>query len=97
MAEPSVADNPSELRYEIWVDDRLAGVIRYTLDGDPDGDIVTMVHTEVEPAFEGQGLGEALVAGALDLARADGRLVRPLCPFVAKYIARHDEYADIVA
>jgi predicted GNAT family acetyltransferase len=93
MAEPSVADNPSELRYEIWVDGRLAGVIRYTLDGD----VVTMVHTDVEPAFEGQGLGEALVAGALDLARAEGRLVRPLCPFVAKYIARHDEYADVVA
>jgi predicted GNAT family acetyltransferase len=93
MAEPSVADNPSELRYELWVDGRLAGLIRYTLDGD----VVTMVHTEVEPAFEGQGLGQALVAGALDLARAEGRLVRPLCPFVAKYIARHGEYADVVA
>jgi predicted GNAT family acetyltransferase len=93
MAEPSVADNPSELRYELWIDGRLAGLIRYTLDGD----VVTMVHTEVEPAFEGQGLGQALVAGALDLARAEGRLVRPLCPYVAKYLARHDEYADIVA
>jgi predicted GNAT family acetyltransferase len=93
MAEPSVVDNPSELRYETWVDGRLAGLIRYTLDGD----VVTMVHTDVEPAFEGRGLGEALVAGALDLARAEGRLVRPLCPYVAKYIARHHEYADIVA
>jgi predicted GNAT family acetyltransferase len=93
MAEPRVVDNPPELRYEIWVDDRLAGEIRYTLDGD----VVTMVHTEIDPAFEGSGLGRTLVADALDDARAHGRRVRPLCPFVAKYIARHPEYADIVA
>jgi predicted GNAT family acetyltransferase len=92
MAEPRVVDNPSELRYELWVDDRLAGEIRYTLDED----VVTMVHTEIDPAFEGSGLGQALVGDALDDARASGRRVRPLCPYVAKYIARHPEYADIV-
>jgi predicted GNAT family acetyltransferase len=93
MAEPRVVDNPSELRYEIWVDDRLAGQIRYTLDGE----VVTFVHTEVEPAFEGTGAGSTLVAGALDDVRGQGRRVRPLCPFVAKYISRHPEFADLVA
>jgi predicted GNAT family acetyltransferase len=56
-----------------------------------------MVHTEVDPEFEGSGLGGKLVAGALDDVRAQGRRVQPLCPFVAKYIARHPEYADLVA
>ena len=93
MSEPHVVDNPPELRYEIRVDDRVAGEIRYTLDGE----VVTMVHTEVDPEFEGSGLGGTLVAGALDDVRAQGRRVRPLCPFVAKYIARHPEYADLVA
>jgi predicted GNAT family acetyltransferase len=93
MAEPRVVDNPPELRYELWVEDRLAGEIRYTLEDD----VVTMVHTDVDPAFEGRGLGEVLVADALDDVRALGRRVRPVCPFVAKYIARHSEYADIVA
>jgi predicted GNAT family acetyltransferase len=93
MAEPRVVDNPSELRYELWVDDRLAGEIRYTRDED----VVTMVHTEIDPAFEGRGLGQTLVADALDDLRASGRRVQPLCPYVAKYIARHPEYADIVA
>jgi predicted GNAT family acetyltransferase len=93
MAEPRVVDNPPELRYEIWVDDRLAGQIRYTLDGE----VVTMVHTDVDPELEGSGLGRTLVAGALDDVRGQGRRVRPLCPFVAKYIARHPEYADLVA
>ena len=93
MAGTRVVDNPSELRYEIWVDDRLAGQIRYTLDGE----VVTMVHTEVDPADEGTGLGAALVAGALDDVRGQGRRIRPMCPFVAKYIARHPDYADLVA
>jgi predicted GNAT family acetyltransferase len=90
---PRVVDNPSELRYEVWSGDTLAGIIRYTLDDD----VVTMVHTEVEPAFEDEGLGSVLVAGALDDARARGRRVRPLCQFVASYIRRHPEYGDVVA
>jgi predicted GNAT family acetyltransferase len=90
---PRVVDNPSELRYEAWSGDTLAGIIRYTRDGD----VLTLVHTEVEPAFEGEGLGDMLVAGALDDARARGKLVRPLCQFVASYIRRHPEYADLVA
>jgi predicted GNAT family acetyltransferase len=93
MAELRVVDNPPELRYEVWADDRLAGEIRYTLDGE----VVAMVHTEVDAELEGKGLGQALVAGALDDVRAQGRRVRPLCPFVAKYIARHADYADLVA
>jgi predicted GNAT family acetyltransferase len=56
-----------------------------------------MVHTEIEPAFEGEGFGSALVSGALDDVRARGKRVRPLCPFVAAYVKRHPEYADLVA
>lgn len=93
MSEPRVADNPAELQYEIWVDGRLAGEIRYTRDGE----VLTMVHTEIDPEFEGSGLGQTLVAGALDDVRAQGRRVRPICPFVAKYISHHPEYADLVA
>jgi predicted GNAT family acetyltransferase len=84
-----VVDNRDELRYEVWVDGRLAGYIRYTFDED----VVTMVHTEIEPAFEGKGVGSGLVKGALDDARGRGFTVLPLCPFVAAWIERHPEYA----
>jgi uncharacterized protein len=89
VAAPTVRDNPDELRYEAWVGDRLAGTIRYTLDGDT----ITLVHTEVEPEFEGHGVGNELVRQALDTERARGRKVRPLCPFVAAFIRRHPDYA----
>jgi predicted GNAT family acetyltransferase len=32
----------------------------------------------------------------LDDARAKSLAVRPLCPFIRKYIGEHPEYADLV-
>ena len=54
-----VSDNPSELRYELFVDGELAGLIRYRRLPDA----LALVHTEVEPRFEGRGLAARLVAG----------------------------------
>jgi predicted GNAT family acetyltransferase len=89
----SVTDNPAELRFELHVDGELAGQIRYRRRPDA----VVLVHTDVDPHFEGQGLGSRLVRGTLDDLRARGVAVVPLCPFVADFIVRHPEYADLVA
>jgi uncharacterized protein len=87
-----VRDDPAALQYEVTVDGEPAGSIRYTLDGD----VVTLVHTEVEPKYEGHGVGAELVKGALEDLRARGKKVRPVCPFVLAYLERHDEYRDLV-
>jgi predicted GNAT family acetyltransferase len=87
-----VEDNLSELRYELRVDGNLAGEIRYRRQP---GSVV-LVHTEIEPSLEGQGMGAVLVRGALEDIRARGDRVVPFCPFVAAFIRRHHEYADLV-
>lgn len=87
-----VTDNPSELRYEIHVGGELAGEIRYRREPGA----VVLVHTDIDPRFEGHGLGGQLVQGALDDLRARGLAVVPLCPFVAGFIGRHPEYDDLV-
>jgi predicted GNAT family acetyltransferase len=87
-----VRDNPAALQYEVTVDGKPAGFIRYTLDGD----LITMVHTDVDPAFEHHGVGTELVRGALDDVRSRGKKVQPLCPFVRSFIEQHDEYRDLV-
>ena len=56
-----------------------------------------MPHTEVDPRFEGRGAGSALASSALDSVRGVGGRVVPTCSFVASYIERHPEYADLVA
>jgi predicted GNAT family acetyltransferase len=88
----TVRDRPEELRYEIEEDGEVAGFIAYRRD---DG-VITMVHTDVDPKWEGKGVGSALARGALDDVRARGLKVRPLCPFVAAFIKRHPEYDDLV-
>lgn len=90
--EITVADNAEAQRYEVTVDGELAGFTQYRRRPE----LIALVHTEVEPRFEGRGLAGRLIATALDEARADGVAVLPFCPYANAYIQRHLEYADLV-
>jgi predicted GNAT family acetyltransferase len=87
-----VNDNPDEHRFEISVDDEVAG---FTVYRSRPG-IRAFIHTEIEPSHEGEGLGGQLVKAALDAAREAGEDVLPFCPFVNGYIAKHPEYLELV-
>ncbi|RLP88765.1 N-acetyltransferase [Micromonospora sp. BL4] len=88
-----VEDNPAKHRFEILVDDALAGFTPYLLRGDT----LVFTHTEVDPRFQNMGVGGALIRGTLDQVRARGATVVAQCPFMAAYIDKHPEYADLVA
>jgi predicted GNAT family acetyltransferase len=87
-----VRDAPDASRYELFSDGERAGLAAYRR---ADG-VITFTHTEIDDRFEGKGLGGKLVKFALDAARTSGERVAPQCPFVASYIERHPEYADLV-
>jgi uncharacterized protein len=80
-------------RYEIVRDDVVAGFAEYM---EVRGDRIVFTHTEVDPAFEGQGLGKILVAGALEDARDRGLAIVPICPFVSKYVHAHPEFVPFL-
>ena len=61
-------DAPDQHRYELRSGDELIGFVDYRLDGD----VITLVHTEVGPAHGGQGHAATLARGALDDARSRG-------------------------
>lgn len=84
---------PSGHRFEILVDGNRAGLCTFR---DEDG-VRVFIHTEIDPAFEGQGLGSRLIREALDQTRAAGMRVDPQCPFVRAFIEQHREFADLVA
>jgi uncharacterized protein len=89
-----VRNNKTEYRYELWMNDELAGYTQYVMDRGR----IAFLHTEVYESFEGMGLGGRLARAALDDARTKGLVVVPYCPFIAGYIERHfDEYGDLVA
>ncbi|MET8904336.1 MULTISPECIES: GNAT family N-acetyltransferase [unclassified Streptomyces] len=83
------ADDDS--RYEILVDGRRAGLTAYR----DLGEQRVFFHTEIDEAFAGQGLGTRLVRQALVDVRASGMRIVPVCPYVAKFLKRHGEFADI--
>lgn len=89
----SVHDAPDATRFEARTDaDELMGFAAYRRSGSH----LVFTHTEVDDAWEGHGVGSRLARGALDKARAAGSSVDPRCPFIAAYIERHQEYADLV-
>jgi predicted GNAT family acetyltransferase len=88
-----IARDTDRRRYRAVVDGEVAAEAEFLLTPD----LMVFTHTEVRPAFEGQGVGSALIRWALDDARADGYSVLPTCPFVRGFIERNaDEYADLV-
>lgn len=56
-----------------------------------------MTRTWVDPKLQGRGVAAALVAAALDWARANGLKVVPRCSYVDAYLRRHPEAADLRA
>jgi predicted GNAT family acetyltransferase len=88
----AVRDNPERHRFEIDLGDGSVAIAEYTL---PAGKIM-FTHTEVPPKHEGQGIGTALIRGALAAARERGLEVIPICPFFAAYMQRHAEVQDLL-
>ena len=90
----TVTDEPSRQRYELRRDDELLGFVDYRVRHDG---VLVLPHAEIDPRRRGHGLGAHLVRGTLDHLRARPATVVPQCPFVARFIAEHPAYADLVA
>src|SRR3954466_9353722 len=93
MSDVQTSNQPDEQRYEGRVGGELAGFAAYQLDGDR----IFFTHTEVDDAYEGQGVGSAIVRFALEDVRGRGDLrVVPRCQFVRSWIEQHPEFAPLV-
>ncbi|WP_422740394.1 GNAT family N-acetyltransferase [Micromonospora sp. WMMD729] len=88
-----MTDVPARERFEARDEaGAVAGIVTYQLTGA----IIAYTHTEVAPAYEGRGVGSTLARAVMDDARAKGRSVVPICPFLAEWLVKHPEYEDIV-
>src|SRR5258707_2945164 len=93
MTEPiTVERDDAHHRFRAMLGGELAGSSFYRV---RPGKII-VYHTEVLPEYEGRGVGSVLAKLALDDIRAHGKQIVPECPFFARYIKHHPEYADLV-
>ena len=86
-----VRDNPEKHQFELIVEGHTA-LAAYRLKPG----VITFTHTEVPKELGGRGIGSQLAKGALDLVRARGLKVIPLCPFIKAYIEKNASYQDLL-
>ena len=92
MDSDAIRDNAERHRFEVVVDGHLTRA-DYVIDDD----VITFTHTIVPPALEGRGIASRLILHALTAARDRGLRVIAQCPFVAAYIRKHPEWAELLA
>lgn len=80
--------------FEGLVDGQFAGKMTYTWAGE---DKFIIDHTEVEPAYNGKGIGREMVMAAVEFAREKGLKIIPLCPFPKASFQRNREWDDVLA
>lgn len=83
-----IRTNTDKHRFEAVVDGEVAGFVKYLVM--PDG-AYDLIHTELDPAFQGQGVGGRLAAGAVEGVQAAGAHLIPSCPFIRKWMIKHPD------
>jgi uncharacterized protein len=87
----SVQHDQAGSRFVTEIDGHLAHA-DYQLEGNR----IVFTHTYVPPELRGRGIAEQLVRPALAYARTSNLRVVPACSYVAAFIARHHEFADLL-
>ncbi len=68
--------------------------LTYTLTGE---NTMVIDHTEVDPKFRGEHIGEDMVGAAVAYARENSLKIKPLCPYAKKVIDATPEFQDVLA
>ncbi|WP_030378446.1 MULTISPECIES: GNAT family N-acetyltransferase [unclassified Streptomyces] len=87
-----IRDDRAAGRLEARAGGEVVGRVEYFVLDEP-GRALVPVHTIVEPAHEGQGIGGSLARELYAIAGREGVAVAPLCPYVVKWAARHTQEA----
>lgn len=86
-----VTDNPARGRFELEVDGLLAfATYRRS------GSTLAIPYVEAAPPLRGTGAADRLMKGVMEIARAEGLKVVPLCGYASAWLRRHKEYRDLL-
>lgn len=89
--ENKIIVNEANSQFEMQTPEGLA-LIAYELDANT----MSILHTEVPEAMEGQGIASDLAKFALDYARENDMRVKNYCRFVQVFLRRNPEYQDLI-
>ena len=84
-------NNQAEQRFEMQVGDQLA-FIEYKQKATS----IVLIHTEVTPDLEGQGVATAIIEKTLHYLEENNLKLIPYCPLVGAYIKKHTEWKKLL-
>ena len=85
-----VVHNPEQNRFEVELEGQIA-----KLDYMEDGDTIVMMHVGVPYEFRGHGVAGVITKAGLEYAKSKSLRVIPMCSYVAAYIRRNPQYAEL--
>ncbi len=91
--EVTVTKDPERQRYDASVGSEVAGFIDFLATSE----LVVLKHTEVDPSFEGRGIGSARARAALDDIREQRRKALVVVrPFIHAWLRSHPDHRDVL-
>jgi len=93
MLEIKQINRETKGEFVATLDGQKAGLMTYSWAGD---EKIIIDHTEVQPAFNGKGVGKELVYKAVEFAREKKLKILPLCPFAAAMFKKNEEIRDVL-
>lgn len=70
-----------------------AGKMTYSI---ASSDLIIIDHTEVEPMFNGKGVGKQLLYKIVEMAREKNIKILPLCPFANAMFQKSTDLQDVL-
>jgi len=71
--------------------DNVSAQIEYSINGN----VLTILSTDVSASLQGQGIGQQLVTYAVEFARKNHMKIIPICPYAKKQFEKHPEFNDV--
>ncbi|MBF6607403.1 MAG: N-acetyltransferase [Flavobacterium sp.] len=70
-----------------------AGMMTYSIAGP---ELIIIDHTDVEPAYNGKGIGKQMLYKIVEIARDKNIKIIPLCPFAAAMFKKSEDIRDVL-
>lgn len=80
--------------FKLYDGETLAGVLEYEI---LTSEILSALHTETQPSFEGRGVGTALFRALIDFVKDKDLKINPLCPFVKARLEKDESLHYLIA
>ena len=91
QASADVQHDPDGGRFYIQTDGGEAR-LSYRREGD---DVLDFVSTFTSPELRGRGLAAEVVRAGFEYAEAEGKKVRPTCPYIDTFLRRYPKYQEL--